>query len=151
MADFHGLPFPGHCKREPKELVVIMKVLLVEDYAPIRERLCDLVRTVPGAHIVAEADEPSLALAAIQASDPAVVIIDLQLKAGTSGLTILKWVRQHRPGIEVIVLSNSAYAQMRKLCLELGARLFLDKASEFAQLRGALIELAQRFAPPPLS
>ncbi|WP_162878094.1 response regulator transcription factor [Trinickia diaoshuihuensis] len=123
-----------------------MKVLLVEDYAPIRERLCDLVRTVPGAYIVAEAEEPSIAVAAIEANDPAVVIIDLQLKAGTSGLTILKWVREHRPQIAVIVLSNSAYAQMRKTCLELGAKLFLDKASEFVQLRGALVDLASRRA-----
>ena len=46
-----------------------MKVLLVEDYAPIRERLCDLVRSVPGAHIAAEADEPSAALAAIGPAD----------------------------------------------------------------------------------
>ncbi|MGG1947889.1 response regulator [Trinickia sp. NRRL B-1857] len=120
-----------------------MKVLLVEDYAPIRERLCELVRTVPGAHIVAEADEPSLAVAAIEQNEPAVVIIDLQLKAGTSGLTILKWVREHRPAIAVIVLSNSAYAQMRKVCLELGAKLFLDKASEFVQLRAALVELTR--------
>jgi DNA-binding NarL/FixJ family response regulator len=127
-------------------MVVDMKVLLVEDYAPIRERLCDLVRTVPGAHIVAEAEEPSIAVAAIEANDPAVVIIDLQLKAGTSGLTILKWVREHRPQIAVIVLSNSAYAQMRKTCLELGAKLFLDKASEFVQLRGALVDLASRRA-----
>lgn len=121
-----------------------MKVLLVEDYAPIRERLCDLVRTVPGAQIVAEADQPSEALAAIDASEPDVVIVDLQLRAGTSGLTILKWLHEHRPATPAIVLSNSAYAQMRKVCYELGATLFLDKASEFAQLRGALVGLAGR-------
>ncbi|WP_115534773.1 response regulator [Trinickia dinghuensis] len=124
-----------------------MKVLLVEDYPPIRERLCDLVRTIPGAQIVAEADEASAAVAAIEASNPDAVIVDLQLKGGTSGLTILKWLRAQRPGIPVIVLSNSAYAQMRKVCMDLGARLFLDKASEFAQLRGALLELADRFPP----
>ena len=125
-----------------KPCVCAMNVLLVEDYAPIRERLCDLVRTVPGAHIVAEADEPSAAVAAMHASEPDVVIVDLQLRAGTSGLSILKWLREHRPATPVIVLSNSAYAQMRKVCFELGAKLFLDKASEFAQLRGVLVELA---------
>ncbi|MGN6669835.1 MAG: response regulator [Trinickia sp.] len=127
-----------------------MKVLLVEDYAPIRERLCDLVRTIPGATIVAEADEASSAVAAIDATGPDVVIVDLQLKSGTSGLTILKWLREHRPATAVIVLSNSAYPQMRKACLDLGARLFLDKAGEFAQLRGALLALAgrQSVAPP---
>ena len=72
------------------------------------------------------------------------MIVDLQLRAGTSGLTILKWLHEHRPAMPAIVLSNSAYAQMRKVCYELGATLFLDKASEFAQLRGALVELAGR-------
>ncbi len=126
-----------------------MKVLLVEDYAPIRERLCNLVRTVPGARIVAEADEPSAALSAIEASEPDVVIIDLQLKAGTSGLTILKWLHENRSATPVIVLSNSAYAQMRKVCYDLGAKLFLDKASEFAQLRGVLMEFASRHPANP--
>ncbi len=131
-----------------------MKVLLVEDYAPIRERLCDLVRTVPGAQIVAEADEPATAVAAIDANEPDVVIVDLQLKAGTSGLTILKWLHEHRPATAVIVLSNSAYAQMRKVCYGLGVRLFLDKAGEFGQLHAALSELARRCPPassPPSS
>ena len=120
-----------------------MKVLLVEDYAPIRVRLCELVATVPGVHIVAQAEEASTALAAIRASEPDVVILDLQLKAGTSGLTILKWLREHQPETPAIVLSNSAYAQMRKVCMDLGARLFLDKASEFVQLREALVTLAE--------
>lgn len=129
-----------------------MKVLLVEDYAPIRERLCDLVKTVPGAHIVAQADEAATALAAIHASEPDVVILDLQLKAGTSGLTVLRWLREHRPATPAIVLSNSAYAQMRKVCMDLGARLFLDKASEFVQLRAALVALAEQRPPAsPLS
>lgn len=130
--------------------VAIMKVILVEDYAPIRERLCELVHLVQGAQIVAQAEEPTAALAAIDASDPDVVILDLQLKGGTSGLTILRWLREHRPATPAIVLSNSAYAQMRKVCLGLGARLFLDKTSEFLQLHAALTELAASADLSPL-
>jgi DNA-binding NarL/FixJ family response regulator len=126
-----------------------MKVLLVEDFAPIRDRLCELVQTVPGARIVAQADEPDAALAAIRESEPDVVIVDLQLKAGTSGLTILEWLREHRPGTQAIVLSNSAYAQMRKVCLDLGARLFLDKAGEFLRLPAVLAELSAHYPKTP--
>lgn len=126
-----------------------MKVLLVEDFAPIRDRLCELVQTVPGARIVAQADEPEAALAAIRESEPDVVIVDLQLKAGTSGLTILEWLREHRPATQAIVLSNSAYAQMRKVCLDLGARLFLDKAGEFLRLPAVLAELSEHYPKTP--
>ncbi len=135
-----------------KSTLSAMKVLLVEDFAPIRDRLCDLVHKVPGAEIVAQADDPAGAMAAITANEPDVVIVDLQLKAGTSGLTILKWLHQNRPAVSAIVLSNSAYPQMRKVCLDLGAHLFLDKASEFGRLGAALSELAARSPhSPPLS
>jgi len=127
-----------------KSPLSIMKVLLVEDFAPIRDRLCELVQMVPGAHIVAQADTPAAALAAIGESEPDVVIVDLQLRGGTSGLTILKWLREHRPAIAAVVLSNSAYAQMRTACLDLGARLFLDKASEFARLPKVLADLSDQ-------
>lgn len=131
----------------PKTTLSAMKVLLVEDFAPIRDRLCELVHRVPGAQIVAQADDPAAAMAAISANEPDVVIVDLQLKGGTSGLTILKWLHEHRPNIAAIVLSNSAYPQMRKVCLGLGAHLFLDKAREFGRLGAALHELAARCPP----
>jgi DNA-binding NarL/FixJ family response regulator len=131
----------------PKTTLSAMKVLLVEDFAPIRDRLCELVHRVPGAQIVAQADDPAAATAAISANEPDVVIVDLQLRGGTSGLTILKWLHEHRPNIAAIVLSNSAYPQMRKVCLELGAHLFLDKAREFGRLGAALRELAVRCPP----
>jgi DNA-binding NarL/FixJ family response regulator len=73
----------------------------------------------------------------------------LQLKAGTSGLTILEWLREHRPATHAIVLSNSAYAQMRKACLDLGARLFLDKAGEFLRLPAVLAELSKHYPKTP--
>jgi len=98
---------------------------------------------------VAQADDPVAAMAAIKANEPDVVIVDLQLKAGTSGLTILKWLHEHRPGVPAIVLSNSAYPQMRKVCLDLGAHLFLDKAREFGRLGAVLNELAARSPRSP--
>jgi DNA-binding NarL/FixJ family response regulator len=121
-----------------------IKVYLVEDYAPIRARLAQLVCAVARAQIVGEADEPTAALAGIGVSKPHVVIVDLQLKSGTSGLTVLKWLRAHEPDIAAIVLSNSAYAQMRQVCLDLGASLVLDKAGEFVRIGDAVREAADR-------
>jgi DNA-binding NarL/FixJ family response regulator len=121
----------------------IVKVFLVEDFAPIREKLAELLLTVTGVRIVGTADEPAAALDGIAASQPDVVIVDLQLKAGTSGLTVLRWLREHAPGTVAFVLSNLVYPQIKEACLELGARLVLDKATEAFRLREAVIELAQ--------
>jgi DNA-binding NarL/FixJ family response regulator len=126
-----NLPMPG------------VKVFLVEDYVPIREKLAELLLTIAGVEIVGTADHPAEALAGIESSKPDVVVVDLQLKAGTSGLSVLEWLRRHAPDIVAVVLSNSVYPQMREVCLDLGAWLVLDKASEAFQVREAVREIAR--------
>ncbi|GLU33770.1 response regulator transcription factor [Trinickia caryophylli] len=119
-----------------------VKVFLVEDYVPIRERLAELIHTVEGARVVGVADEAEDALERIKASEPDIVIVDLQLRAGTSGMSVLKWLREHAPHVVAVVLSNIAYPQMRQACLDLGARLVLDKASEALHVRDAVAQIA---------
>ena len=121
-----------------------IKVFLVEDYAPVRERLGLLVRAVEGAGVVGEADDPAAAVSAIARTKPHVVVVDLRLKSGTSGLSVLRWLRANQPHVAAIVLSNSAYAQMKQACLDLGAWFVLDKTSEFAELGAAIATIAQQ-------
>lgn len=120
----------------------LLKVLLVEDYAPIRAQLEQLVLTIAGAKIVGTADNPDDALALIDTTNPDIVVVDLQLKSGTSGLAILKSLHERTPAIAVIVLSNLAYPQIRQACFDLGARYVLDKAAEAFRLRDAILEIA---------
>lgn len=121
-----------------------LKVLLVEDHPTIRERIAELVRSVAGTQVVGMADEPDGACAGIGLTQPDMVVLDLQLKSGTSGLAVLEWLREHAPGIAAIVLTNAIYPQMKAACLELGARLVLDKSSEALRVRDAVRELAHR-------
>ncbi|CAN7613152.1 response regulator [Trinickia sp. LjRoot230] len=127
---------------EPNLPLPAINVFLVEDYAPIRDRLAALIGSVEGVKIVGVADEPDAAFAGIRASQPHVVIVDLQLKSGASGLTVLKWLRQHAPDAAALVLTNTIYPQMNALCFKLGARLVLDKSMEALRVRDAVIELA---------
>jgi DNA-binding NarL/FixJ family response regulator len=120
-----------------------IKVFLVEDYAPIREKLAELMLTVAGAEVVGTADDPAQAMVGIGSSMPDVVVVDLNLKSGTSGLAVLEWLREHAPGVVAVVLSNLVYPQIKQSCLDLGARLVLDKASEAFQLRDAVCEIAR--------
>lgn len=122
--------------------ISVVKVLLVEDYAPIRAQLEQLVLTVPGATIVGTADNPDDALALIDTTHPDVVVVDLQLKSGTSGLTILESLHERALSAAAVVLSNLVYPQIRQACFDLGARYVLDKAAEAFRLREAILEIA---------
>jgi DNA-binding NarL/FixJ family response regulator len=120
-----------------------LKVFLVEDHASLRDRIAELVCSVAGTQVVGMADDPDGAYAGISLTQPDMVVVDLQLKSGTSGLAVLRWLREHAPGIAAIVLTNSMYPQMKEACLELGARLVLDKSSEALRVRDAVRELAR--------
>jgi DNA-binding NarL/FixJ family response regulator len=131
---------------DPDWLNVLMraiKVFLVEDHAPIREKIAELILTVAGAEVVGTADDLAEAVIGISSSMPDVVVVDLNLKSGTSGLAVLEWLVEHAPGVVAVVLSNLVYPQIKQLCLDLGARLVLDKASEAFLLRDAVCEIAR--------
>ncbi len=120
-----------------------VRVFLVEDHPIIRDHIAELVRSVAGTQVVGTADEPESACAGIGLTQPDIVVVDLQLKSGTSGLAVLRWLREHAPGIAAVVLTNAIYPQMKEACLKLGARLVLDKSSEALRVRDAVRELAR--------
>lgn len=115
-------------------------VYLVEDNAPIRERLRDLLVRSGEARIVGEAGSPSQAIADIRARHPDVVVLDYQLDGGT-GVDVMQGLRDDAPVF--IVLTNHVDAHTRGACLSAGASYFLDKSTEFTRVRAILAQLRQ--------
>lgn len=113
-----------------------VKVFLVDDSAPIRERVAAILATSE-IQIVGAAANPQQSIAGILAAQPDVVVLDVQLEGGT-GLEVLRAVRRAEPDIAFVVLSNNASAAYRKRYLGEGAERFLDKSTEFEQLATAV-------------
>jgi DNA-binding NarL/FixJ family response regulator len=110
-------------------------LFLVEDSAPIRERLVALLS--PVASVVGFADNASDAISDILKLRPGAVLLDLNLASG-SGIDVLRALGKRAPDIDVFVLTNFASPQYRRLCLGLGARGFFDKSTEFEKVRDAI-------------
>lgn len=78
----------------------------------------------------------------ICAMEPDLVIMDLTLASG-SGMEVLRQIKlQTFPGT-VIILTNYAYPQYQKKCMELGADYFLDKSRDIETLSELLSSLAE--------
>jgi len=107
-------------------------VFLVDDSAPVRDRLREIVALGEPVEVVGEAEDVDGAIRGITATRPAFVVLDYQLRDGT-GLDVLRGLPD-LPGMVVIVLTNHASAQVKAACLAAGARHFLDKSSEFGHL-----------------
>jgi DNA-binding NarL/FixJ family response regulator len=118
-----------------------MKVYLVEDSPLLRERLEQMVNAIPGAQTVGHAPTARDAIAGIQAANPDVVLLDIQLEEGT-GFDVMRAVRPGAPQLAFYVLTNFAHEGYRRMAEKLGARGFFDKSKEFSALRDALLAKA---------
>jgi DNA-binding NarL/FixJ family response regulator len=117
-----------------------IEVFLVEDSAVIRDRLIALLNGIPGITVTGCAEDAGGAVTAILSTQPHAVILDLQLK-GSSGIDVLRSLRNADSTVTVIVLTNYATAAYRKRCLDSGAQFFLDKTNEFESLPGIFEQL----------
>ncbi len=117
-------------------------VLVVDDSIVVRRRLVGLLAEVAPGSQVAEAADPEEGIEAFQRMRPDVVVLDLAMPGG-SGLDVLREVRKVVPPRMVIVFTNHAEEPYRRRCLEGGADLFFDKASDLQRLIEVLKERAQ--------
>jgi DNA-binding NarL/FixJ family response regulator len=117
--------------------VVGTSVFVVEDSSLIRERLVRMLEAIPAVKVIGYAETPTDAIDQISLGRPNVVILDIKLKGG-SGIKVLQAVKQHMPGVIVIVLTNYSTPPFRSQCVQAGADYFLDKSHEFQNIAAIL-------------
>lgn len=112
-----------------------MEIFLVEDSAPVRARLAEMLGAIPGASVVGTAVNADDAIREILALRPEVVVLDLSLADGSSGFDVLRGVHGAAPEIEFYMLSNFSADPYRQLATQLGAQDFFDKSKELERVR----------------
>lgn len=93
----------------------MLKILIIEDDDNLRAFLVDyFTRRVTGYTVLNAADRAA-ALGLIQDEGPDLLLLDLGIPAQAGapaderqGLSLARWIKQHEPGVRVIVLSVSA-------------------------------------------
>lgn len=115
---------------EESVFVTSVKVILVDDSAPVRKRLRTLLSACTQVEIIGEAETPPTALRLIKSLRPDVVILDVVLKGG-SGYEVLAKIKKREDQPIVIMLTNYSTLPFRKKAGEEGADYFFDKSTEF--------------------
>lgn len=122
-----------------------LKVLVVDDARVVRDRIVELLVESGLVGIIGLAVDVRSTLEAIEEAGPQVVILDIGLP-GTlhlrNGLDVLRWIKQTRPYIYVVILTNLSDLAYREASKELGAYAFLDKSREFDQLLDIVKQLS---------
>ena len=117
------------------------RVYIVEDSAPIRARLAEMLSVMERVSVVGEAGNAREAVAGILRVRPDSVLLDLNLM-GRTGIDVMRSVHPKAPEIVFVVLTNHAEPQYRRAATEAGAAYFLDKSNEFDRVREVIAEIA---------
>lgn len=126
----NGSMHPVHCN-----------VFIVDDSAPVRSRLADLLAGSASLRLAGEAATAGEAIAGILRTLPDAVLLDLNLM-GHTGLEVLRAVRRAHPEVVFVVLTNRSAPQYRRASAEAGAAYFLDKSTDIERVVDVLSGIA---------
>ncbi|MEV7232261.1 MULTISPECIES: response regulator transcription factor [Polymorphospora] len=119
----------------------MIRVCLVDDQNLVRQGIRTLLGLADGIEVVAEADDGSTALAAIERDPPDVVLLDLRMP-GYDGIWTLRALRDRGIEVPVLVLTTFDDDELVLQALRAGAKGYLLKDVTLEQLVGAVRTLA---------
>ena len=117
------------------------KVFLVEDSAPLLQRMRGLIGAVPNTQVVGDAATAAGAIAGILLAHPDIVLVDLNLAEG-SGFDVLRALHPRLPEVEFYMLSNFSEYPYQQLAERLGAAGYFDKTTDFERVRDLVADRA---------
>lgn len=121
-----------------------MKLLIVDDFEPVRKNLLELLERVPHVEALHTAGTLAQARQVVQEVLPTFVILDFHLPDGNA-LELIPSLKRVAPGLQIAVLTNNASEFNRGKCLHEGADWVFDKSTEF----GNLLEVIRQQAAQP--
>ena len=109
---------------------IVIKVLIVDDSAVVRERLKEALADVNGVVIAGEAADAIEAFRLTREIKPRLVILDMHMPGG-SGIDALHRIKEHQPETVVVMFTNYSGEPYRKACMAAGADYFCDKSLDY--------------------
>ncbi|WP_084724474.1 response regulator transcription factor [Streptacidiphilus melanogenes] len=115
----------------------MIRVLLAEDQAMVREALAALLSLEGDIDVVAQVARGDEVVAAAQTHEVEVALLDIEMP-GLTGIEAAGRLRKARPGIKIVVLTTFGRPGYLRRAMESGADAFLVKDAPASQLAEAI-------------
>jgi len=119
----------------------MIRLVIADDHAIVREGLKRIVAGAPEVQIVAEAADGNEVLRIVREHDFDVLVQDLSMP-GRSGMELIRLVKAERPRVRILVLSMHEELQYAVRAIKSGASGYLTKESAPGQLVQAIRKIA---------
>ena len=121
-------------------------LLILEDDAPLRNRLCRAMET--RGFTVMDAGTVSDGIDLVRKAAPAYAILDMKLNDGT-GLKLVPELRKKRADCRIIMLTGFGNIATAVAAVKAGALDYLPKPADPDQITAALLQTGGDLPPPP--
>ncbi|KVF75634.1 response regulator transcription factor [Burkholderia diffusa] len=119
----------------------MIRVILADDHAVMRDGLRHILETAGGFEIVGEASDGAATLALAERCAADVLLLDLSMPAPT-GIELIRLVKTQVPSLRMLVLTMHAETQYAARTFKAGATGYLTKDSATAELVQAVTKVA---------
>ena len=116
-------------------------VVVADDQAAVREGLVLLLGTLPGITVVGQAEDGAAAVETVAATDPQVVLMDLNMPR-LDGVAATRRIRADHPQTQVVVLTTYSDDESIIGALQAGALGYLTKDATRAEIGRAVLAAA---------
>lgn len=125
---------------------VAFRIVLVDDHAILRQGLRSLLEREPDLQVVGEAGSADEALAVVEQTRPAIVLLDMKLSPASDndGLGVCARLTKRYPGLSVLVLSSFVDDALVVSAIEHGARGFVVKDVDTMELVRSIRQVARK-------
>ncbi|MEV6967656.1 response regulator transcription factor [Hamadaea sp. NPDC051192] len=120
----------------------MLRVVVADDQHLVREGLVALLGLLDGIDVVGEAADGEAVLTLLESVVADVVLMDLRMP-GVDGVEATRRISREHPQVAVIVLTTYADDESIAAALRAGARSYLTKNANRAQIAAALVATAQ--------
>ena len=117
----------------------MFQMLIVDDNAPFRQSLREMLREQFSTMGVEEAEDGEDALDKLETFSPHLVFMDIKLP-GQNGLEVTREIKARYPKIRVIILTSYDLPEYREAAENYGADYFLSKGSSSSEEIIALVD-----------
>lgn len=128
----HGAPV-----NEPASRPALLRVVVADDQATVRDGLVVLLGLAEGIEVVGSAANGQEALNVVEQTHPDAILLDLRMPV-LDGIETIRELSRHHPDVAVVVLTTYADDTSIIDALEAGARSYLTKNADRADIAQTL-------------
>jgi len=119
-----------------------IKLLLVDDYQPVRKQICSVLEKRAEFQIIAEAADGLDAIQKAKELQPDLIVLDIGLPK-VNGIAAARQIRKVAPKSKILFLSQETDQEIVKACFSMGASGYLVKSDLGEELFEALEAVIQ--------